>query len=67
MTERKERLKRDVEKLRRHSDDVLMAIVKMAKTYRAEGFEREAVQCERCAEFIQALDNPYFMAQISLG
>jgi len=60
------RLKREIERLRRHSDDVLMAATKLASIYRSEGKEQEAANCERSAEFIQGLDNPYFMAQIAL-
>jgi hypothetical protein len=66
MAQRMSRLKREVEKLRRHSDDVLLATAKLASIYRSEGKEQEAIQCEKSAEFIQALDNPYFMAQVAL-
>jgi hypothetical protein len=43
-----------------------MAATKLASIYRSEGKEQEAANCERSAEFIQGLDNPYFMAQIAL-
>lgn len=60
------RLKHEVEKLRRHSDEVLMAAAKMASIFRAEGLEKEAEQCEKAAAFIQRQDNDHFMAQIAL-
>ncbi|MDI6777561.1 MAG: hypothetical protein QMD77_00025 [Patescibacteria group bacterium] len=66
MAQRMGRLKHEVEKLRRHSDEVLMAAAKMASVYRDEGKEQEAVQCEKSAEFLQGLDNNFFMATIAL-
>jgi len=66
MAERMGRLKRQIEILRRHSDDVLVSAAKLAGIYRSEGMEEEAEFCEKSAEFLQGLDNPYFMAQISL-